>query len=220
MGGIVKKLTVALAAAVVLSLVALLSGALGDSGVQADGNKKSKVGVMTFVEDGLYSEVKKVGKSTLERGNDNIKVKIKTKKLISNGVYTVWWVIFNNPAGCATTPCDLPDIGNPAAEVAIIWADAGVAEDNGKIEFEGELKTGQAGIDELPAGALHNGMLTNPMGAQVENHIVFHGDAANATPQWFLDDSTGDPNVCNVNIGTPDDPVIVCPLAQLARQVP
>ena len=65
------------------------------------------------------------GSSDLVRTVDNISMNIDTTDL-PIGTYTVWWVIFNNPAGCSDGECGendvLPANVNPEAEVSALWA--------------------------------------------------------------------------------------------------
>lgn len=60
------------------------------------------------------------------------------------GMYTMWWVIWNTPAGC-TTPwaCLEVDLFNPDAGLAIGYAGGGIAGANGKLTIAGSLHEGE-----------------------------------------------------------------------------
>ena len=118
--------------------------------------------------------------------------------------YTIWWVIF--------PPGEGPGTADPSA---IIWANGFIANEDGEYEGTVKLRKGADGIADLPDGAFHEGMLTDPFSEAVENEFVYHGqgDDPDFEDQWLLDFFTGDDDVCDVFLGTPDDPL--CPLAQI-----
>src|SRR5262249_59314796 len=72
--------------------------------------------------------VKKRGAVTRGRRKQGVEVRVATSGLDMQTSYTVWWVIFNNPAAC-THPnailgvsCGGPDLPNPAVQAAVIYA--------------------------------------------------------------------------------------------------
>jgi hypothetical protein len=88
--------------------------------------------------------------SRLERDDDEVKLKIKTRELKPNHIYTVWWVIFNKPGACSAPGCGLDDFflpdGSPnfaqraATEMSAVWATGGIARHNGKAKFRAMLE--------------------------------------------------------------------------------
>lgn len=110
--------------------------------------------------------------SELTRKGDEIWAKINTKRL-PPGAYTNWWIVFNNPAGCAVeapATCGSEDFPVPAAEASVLWATGGVVGDDGKARFEAHLKVGIA-----PGQVLFGLGLTDAMNAEIHYVIRFHG---------------------------------------------
>jgi len=83
----------------------------------------------------------KVGAAWLRRSKNSVEGRIMTTVDFAGIPYTVWWVIFNNPAGCIAEcgPADLAADGGAAADVAILNASGAIsAADgvNGVINFD------------------------------------------------------------------------------------
>lgn len=93
-----------------------------------------------------------VGAAWLKRSKDRVEGRIMTTVDYAGIPYTVWWVIFNNPAGCIAEcgPADLMADGGAAADVAILNASGAIsAADgvNGVINFDMSVIGGEgAGI--------------------------------------------------------------------------
>ncbi len=115
------------------------------------------------------------GSSDLVRTVDNISMNIDTTDL-PIGAYTVWWVIFNNPAGCSDGECGendvLPPNVNPAAEVSALWATGGIVGPDRSGHFSGRLGVGK---DGAPGVILWGDGVTNPMDAEVHLIVRYHG---------------------------------------------
>lgn len=74
-----------------------------------------------------------VGSATLERGHDQISARVRA--VAPAGVYTMWWVVWNTPEGCATPyACGEVDLFDPEG-------DTGLA-----IGFGGGTVVGESGI--------------------------------------------------------------------------
>ena len=61
----------------------------------------------------------------LLRSESHLTTRTDSRELTPGHVQTLWWVIFNNPEGCATSPCGLPDLFVPEVEAACLAADGG-----------------------------------------------------------------------------------------------
>ncbi|MEH6610782.1 MAG: hypothetical protein V7696_15550 [Halioglobus sp.] len=81
-----------------------------------------------------------VGAAWLKRSKNRIDGRIMTTVATAGIPYTVWWVVFNNPAGC-TGPCGMPSLadGGAAADVAVFNASGAIS-----------------GVDDMSAGGIIN----------------------------------------------------------------
>jgi hypothetical protein len=96
---------------------------------------------------------------------------LRTSELQAGHVYTIWWVVINNPAACETSPCTVTDIiGNrDAVQSDVTLADSGIMDDDEQMVFASFLPAG-----EMAEGWLGNGF-TNSMGAEIHLVINDHG---------------------------------------------
>ena len=84
-----------------------------------------------------------VGSSTLVRHDDGVSMRFSTSELLPREAITIWWVVFNNPAGCST-PCGPDDVF---------------------VDGDASLGLDQAAIDSADVVAGYGGgRLTNPAG--------------------------------------------------------
>ena len=117
------------------------------------------------------------GSSDLVRTVDNISMNIDTTDLLI-GAYTVWWVIFNNPAGCSDGECGendvLPPLVNPEAEVSVLLATGGMVGPDRSGHFSARLGVGK---DAAPGQVLWGDGVTDPMDAEVHIIVRYHGPA-------------------------------------------
>ena len=116
-----------------------------------------------------------VGESRLLRTGDGLVATVTTSRLHKGRAYSLWWLIFNNPDQCATTPCSLDDLANEDAGGAVIWASGGVAGDFGTGQrasghFTAVLNEGETGEDSDVA-------LEDAETAEVQIIIRSHGRA-------------------------------------------
>lgn len=83
-----------------------------------------------------------VGQARLDRTNNSAHAQVQAEGA-EPGMYTMWWVIWNTPEGCATPwACVEADLFNPNAGLAIGYAGGGIAGDNGKLTVAGNLHEG------------------------------------------------------------------------------
>lgn len=119
------------------------------------------------------------GAATLTRDDDSIEVRGALSGVEKKAVYSVWWVIFNNPAGCSgggEGVCAPSDVypGNMTADVAVLNASGFITGTDGTAYFGGELDEGAppAGLAGPGKGF---GQLNDAMGAEVHLVIQSHG---------------------------------------------
>lgn len=125
-----------------------------------------------------------VGRSSLQRSEDGMKatVRIFSHAIETDRVLTLWIMVFNTPEGCATSPCSVPDLENPAASGDWLYG--------GGILTAGSLVTmgGSLGRDDdSGSGWIEIGFpdfalgLTDPFNAEVILAVHSHGPAGSGT---------------------------------------
>lgn len=129
------------------------------------------------------------GNSRLTRTSDTLSVAIEATGLIPGAAYTLWWVVFNNPAGCIIAgECggdDIPaSIGS--AGIAVGNATGNIARGDGTTEFGATLRQNDASGEHqvlFGAGGMGNMVLT-ASGDDAEVHFVIqsHGRARGGHP--------------------------------------
>lgn len=105
--------------------------------------------------------------SRVVRNDEGIAFTIHTHGLDPGAAYTVWAVIFNNPAGCSV-PCDAND------PRTVRFATGHVLGNDGVGDFGGHIKAFDAPNDPNQI-RLGDGMLTNPRGAEIHFVVRSHG---------------------------------------------
>lgn len=121
------------------------------------------------------------GAAYLIRSRNGLTAQIMAAGLEPGHPYTVWWIIFNNPGACATSPCSAADL--VTANGAIHYATGGVAGAGGELNLYFRTTSGGP-----PEGAAFNPTLprtslaTNA-GFRAEIHLVMvdHHDPAALT---------------------------------------
>lgn len=126
-----------------------------------------------------WNDNKVIGYSKLIRSEAGLTAKVETRGLGKFNAFTLWFVVFNNPDACATDPCTVADLVNPAAEGDFLYG-GGIVTSGGYTRFSGKLDTGDSsgsGTPEIGAPPEAAIGLTNPMGADVLLAIHSHGPA-------------------------------------------
>ena len=120
-----------------------------------------------------------VGSGVLTRTAAGAQFDIATTMLDAGSAYTLWWIVFNNPAACDPAGCTGADLGVPAVEGSVMNATGRVVGADGTATFS----------SFLPVGFMHtnpaNGNLRQVFGpglqdvAGAELHVVIrsHGPA-------------------------------------------
>ncbi|MCI0540674.1 MAG: hypothetical protein L0Z50_36195 [Verrucomicrobiales bacterium] len=105
----------------------------------------------------------------LKRTEDALRINVQTSGLPA-GAYTVWWVIWDNPAGCVDG-CGLDDLLSPEPHVSILWSTGGIVGHDGTGHFQDTLRVGDLAGRELVLG---DGSF-HPLSAEVHLVIKYHG---------------------------------------------
>ena len=97
--------------------------------------------------------------SKLIRTDHEVSAQVSTSELEPGGIYTLWWVFFNNPGACSPTMddptvsvCGEDDIfnadgdldPNPLARITVLWASGGMADEDGNIYLSAVMSEGEA----------------------------------------------------------------------------
>jgi len=119
-----------------------------------------------------------MGKSTLVRNEDNIKVTFKTSDLTPGYVYTIWWVIWNKPENC-TVPGACSDADFAIADLVEVEVLAGSgleADATGAATFTATLNANDiTGSYNVPFGLPAAGGLQDTQHAEVHIVLRSHG---------------------------------------------
>jgi hypothetical protein len=119
------------------------------------------------------------GSATLTRFRDGAAVTITVNELEPNHAYTIWWIIFNEPAQCVGG-CGEDDIarfqetGENPANIGVQNATGGVADDSGSATFTATLLEGNAQGHQVLFGP----GLIDSMKAEIHNAVRSHGPAS------------------------------------------
>jgi hypothetical protein len=90
--------------------------------------------------------------ATLTRNKNGATVNVRTQDLEPLGTYTLWWVVFNDPAKCTPPGCGEDDIFNPDGTpnmeqienvgITVLFAAGNIAGKNGRSTFAGRISEG------------------------------------------------------------------------------
>jgi hypothetical protein len=107
----------------------------------------------------------------LTRNDHGAAFTFKADELIPGNVYTIWFVIVNNPAACVTTPCTAADVilNSGGVESDVVYGAGHVVGNSGQASFSGHISAG-----ELENSWFGNGF-TNPRGAEIHLTLNDHG---------------------------------------------
>lgn len=123
--------------------------------------------------------------------------------LTSNHVVTMWWVVFNNPAACGTSPCGDADLGVPEVEASVLYASGTIA--SGNIDFISALFESSSSVFDVDGNTSVIGGPGLVASRDAEIHLVVrdHGPAIPGLVDQqlteFIDpgcSDVGGPNTC------------------------
>lgn len=122
-----------------------------------------------------------VGQSTLTRSDDGLKAsfKINAGATDNDRVLTLWFIVFNTPEGCFTSPCTPADLFNPEAAGDFLYG-GGIITTDRKAQFGGSIAVDDpsgSGFVEFGVPAELVPGVTDPWGAEVMLAIHSHGPA-------------------------------------------
>lgn len=152
-------------------ILALLTIGVLAQDMMSESLQSMTVHIETF-PPGPDARVIENGTATLASSESGIFTHMSTGELEEGHVYTMWVVVINNPEACAGSPCTPADVlGNTEAVQADgTWGDGIVYDGDGHMDF-----TAFTPIGDLPNPWYGNG-LTDPVGAEIHNLIIDHGE--------------------------------------------
>jgi hypothetical protein len=112
--------------------------------VRADDGGGKTYQTTNMIKAGVGTPLQSCG--TLVRSRQGLDGRIAASHLDPNAAYTVWWVVFNNPAACGG-PCSPLKLGVPAVRASVFYAAGFVTGDDGTANI-----TAHTDIGKLPAG--------------------------------------------------------------------
>ena len=137
----------------------------------------SHADVFSLLADDFFEVVPR-SSSTLYRNATGLTGVLSLANQPANQVTTLWWVIYNHPEYCETTPCTFDDFAIPEVEASFFTTGGRVSDRFGHVHLDGAVfaGTGRPGAEAYPDDGLGDG-LTNPLGAEVNLASRTHGDA-------------------------------------------
>lgn len=126
-----------------------------------------------------------VGTSQLVRTPNGVNFSLSTTGLAADHAYTLWIVIFNDPAGCGVPhECAPDDVVNAAAKPDMMYAAHSLATAGGTATFSGRRSVGdRSGSVNAPVGLPAHGLM-DPY--QAEIHLAVH-DHGPKRPEFLPD---------------------------------
>jgi len=126
-----------------------------------------------------FLEIVPRSSSTLHRSAGGLTGVLSLASQLPNQATTLWWVIYNHPEYCETTPCTFDDFAIPEVGASFFTTGGRVSDRFGHVYLDGVVfaGAGRPGPEE-PQG-LGEG-LTNPLGAEVHLASRTHGQDADA----------------------------------------
>ncbi len=119
------------------------------------------------------------GGSALVRTGDGVYMSLNAFGLTPGEAVTAWWVFFNNPKKCATSPCSVADLLTPDAEPSLVYATGRVIGADGSAHCGAFRSVGDT------TGAVSGPGLLNSFKTEVHLVLRSHGPAAIENPEML-----------------------------------
>lgn len=118
-----------------------------------------------------------VGSSRLTRNRNGVSMTLQTTGLDPGSATTNWWIVWNAPENCSTSPCSEADLFDPAVVSDVIYAAGNVVGGNGKSAFAAHLSEGDNSGSIFPAFGLPSPGLIDAEKAEIHLVVRTHGQA-------------------------------------------
>lgn len=120
------------------------------------------------------------GTSTLTRTDTGISAVLHTSELSAGHAMTLWFIVFNNPSACGSSPCSIEDLLlNPAVQGDFLIAAGNIVGGTGHAVFGGALQVGDSrGSGWIEIGNPDRAVgLLDPRHAEIHLAVHSHGPA-------------------------------------------
>jgi hypothetical protein len=152
--------------------------ALGLTGYAADRPESAAQHVSTSAVYWTWDPVTVLGKSHLVRTEAGLSASFRSSGVPAGQAATLWFVVFNYPEFCATSPCGPADMGNPDVKFDALYGGGHVIGGNGTADVGGHVAVGDTSGSLFFEQGMPAAGLLNPLGAQVILMLHLHGPAA------------------------------------------
>jgi hypothetical protein len=107
----------------------------------------------------------------LVRNDSGATFNFHAQELKPGHVYTIWFIIVNDPSACDTTPCTGADfiLNSEAVQSDVVYGAGHVVGDSGQSTFSGHIAAGEL------ANSWYGHGFTNPRGAEIFLTLNDHG---------------------------------------------
>jgi hypothetical protein len=137
------------------------------------------------------------GSSTaINRNPNGVSMNYVVTDAIAGHAYTVWWIIFNSPENCGSTPCSEADIFNPDTNTDVTFAAGTIVGKNG-LKISGHRSVGDLSGSAIPFFNEVLGLdlpvvgLIDPAGAEIHLVTRSHGPKVAANMPDQIDSYVG-----------------------------
>jgi len=125
--------------------------------------------------------------STLIRTSRGATATMNLAEIRPANVFTLWWIVFNNPQACSARPCLPQDLGNPDTGPSFFGAGSGrVSDEFGHVRLEAGIVAG-AGLPEDVDDVFFGEGLTAPLTAEVQLVVRDHGNTVDLADDGALE---------------------------------
>lgn len=125
----------------------------------------------------LDNSLSVVGSSKLTRNTNGVSMTLQTTGLEPGSATTNWWVVWNAPENCLTSPCTEDDLFNSAVVSDVIYAAGNVVGGAGKSAFAAYLSEGDNSGSIFPDFGLPAPGLIDAETAEIHLVVRSHGQA-------------------------------------------
>jgi hypothetical protein len=118
------------------------------------------------------------GSARVIRTSRGMTATLRSSGLSPGTAVSLWWVVFNHPEKCATSPCTAADLKNPEVMPDMLGNPGQVIGQDGNASLTGQIAMGNTDHSYIsPVMGMPPVGLMDPMGAEVHLVLRSHGPA-------------------------------------------